>query len=377
VREIAELTGQLVAIDSVNPDLVPGGAGEGAIARFVAGWLERAGLEVELDEAAPGRPNVIGVARGTGGGRALLLNAHMDTVGVAGMERPFAPYVAGNRLYGRGACDMKASLAAIMLVGAAMRQRQVRGDVIVTAVVDEEYASIGTQSVVGRWRADAAVVTEPTGLDLCVAHKGFAWIDVETAGVAAHGSRPDLGVDAIAKMGQVLVGLEDLDRSLRAAPGHPLLGRGSLHASLISGGQELSSYPERCRLSVERRTAPGETARAVAAQVQGLLDRLAASDPAFRATMATTLVCDPFAVAAVEPIVIELRRQADVVLGHAPAFVGSAGWMDAAILSAAGIPAVIFGPGGEGLHAVVEWVDLGQAERCRTILLATATAFCV
>ncbi|HET9920604.1 MAG TPA: M20/M25/M40 family metallo-hydrolase, partial [Ktedonobacteraceae bacterium] len=256
MSEIIELLRQLVAIDSINPDLVPGGAGEGEIARFVANWLEQAGLEVTIEEAAPQRPNVIAVARGSGGGRSLLLNAHMDTVGVAGMERPHEPYIEENRLYGRGAYDMKGGLAAILVAGAAAKQRDLRGDVIVTAVCDEEYASIGTASVVKNWRADAAIVTEPTELDICVAHKGFCWLDIETTGVAAHGSLPELGVDAIAKMGKVLVALEALDRSLRAAPSHPLLGSGSLHASLIAGGQELSSYPERCLLNVERRTVP-------------------------------------------------------------------------------------------------------------------------
>src|SRR5579859_3808023 len=265
MNETTELLRQLVAIDSVNPDLVPGGAGEGNIARFVAEWLKRAGLEVIVDEVAPGRPNIVGIARGSGGGRSLLLNAHMDTVGVTGMERPHDPYIENNRLYGRGAFDMKGGLAAIMMAGATARRRGLRGDVIVTAVVDEEFASIGTEAIVRQWRADAAIVTEPTELDICTAHKGFAWFTVETQGVAAHGSRPDLGVDAIVEMGKVLVGLEELDLALRAASPHRLLGTGSVHASLIEGGQELSSYPERCTLSIERRTIPGETMQRVEA----------------------------------------------------------------------------------------------------------------
>src|SRR5579859_5050721 len=183
MNETTELLRQLVAIDSVNPDLVPGGAGEGAIARFVAEWFERAGLEVVWDEVAPGRPNVVGIARGRGGGRSLLLNAHMDTVGVAGMERPHDPYIENNRLYGRGAYDMKGGLAAIMAAGAWAKRRGLRGDVIVTAVADEEYASIGTSSIVKHWHADAAIVTEPTELNICTAHKGFVWLDVETEGV--------------------------------------------------------------------------------------------------------------------------------------------------------------------------------------------------
>ncbi len=376
MNEITKLLQQLVAIDSINPDLVPGGAGEGNIARFVAEWLERTGLEVELDEPSPGRPNVIGVARGTGGGRSLMLNAHMDTVGVAGMDRPHDPFVKDNRLYGRGAYDMKGGLAAIMVAAAVVQQHNLRGDVIVTAVVDEEYASIGTSSVVKRWHADAAIVTEPTELNICVAHKGFIWLEVETTGIAAHGSRPDLGIDAIAKMGKVLVGLEKLDRSLRSVPSHRLLHSGSLHASLIAGGQELSSYPLQCLLSVERRTIPGEAQEQVDSQISNILNQAAAADHDFKASLRTTLVRDAFEVSEDELIVKTLQHHARALLDHEPTIFGATPWMDSAILSAAGIPTVVFGPGGEGAHAVIEWSDLDQVERCAEILVAVAEEFC-
>jgi acetylornithine deacetylase len=376
MSELVELLQQLVAIDSINPDLVPGGAGEEKIARFVADWFERAGLEVVWDEPAPGRPNVIGIARGTGGGRSLLLNAHMDTVGVEGMERPHDPYIQDNRLYGRGAYDMKGGLAAIMAAGAAAKKRGLRGDVIVTAVADEEYASTGTSSIVKKWHADAAIVTEPTELHLCTAHKGFVWLDVETEGVAAHGSRPDLGVDAIVKMGKVLLGLEELDRSLRAAPSHRLLGSGSVHASLIQGGQELSSYPRHCSLGVERRTVPGETLQKVESEIPRICEQIAATDPTFKAAVKTSMVRDPFEVSLDEPIVRAVLRKATIILGHQPGEIGQTGWMDSALLSAAGIPAVVFGPGGEGAHAVVEWSNLEHVERCAEILAAVAEEFC-
>lgn len=376
MSEITELLRALVAIDSINPDLVAGGAGEGEIAGFVANWLEQAGLEVTVEEAAPGRPNVIAVARGSGGGRSLLLNAHIDTVGVAGMEHPHEPYIEGNRLYGRGAYDMKAGLAAILMAGAAAKRRALRGDVVITAVCDEEYASIGTASVVKNWRADAAIVTEPTELDICIAHKGFCWLDIETMGVAAHGSLPELGVDAIVKMGKVLVGLEELNRLLRASPSHPLLGSGSLHASLISGGQELSSYPEHCLLNVERRTVPGEARERVEAQFQALLDQIAETDPQFKASMKTIMVREPFEVSEEEPVFQTLLRQATRLLGDEPGVGGSFGWMDSALLAEAGIPTVIFGPGGAGAHAVVEWSDLTQLQHCADILVATIEEFC-
>ena len=376
MSETTELVRQLVAINSINPDLVPGSAGEGEIARFVASWLERAGLDVTVQEVVPGRLNVIGMARGTGGGRSLMLNAHLDTVGVEGMQRPHEPVIEGKRLYGRGAYDMKGGLAAIMAAGAAARRSTLRGDVIVAAVIDEEYASLGTSALVNDVRADAAIVTEPTELDVCVAHKGFVWFDVETEGLAAHGSLPDLGVDAIVKMGKVLVELEALDARLRAAVGHPLVGTGSVHASLIEGGQELSSYPRHCRLQIERRTIPGETRATVEAEVSALLARIASADPLFNASVKTLLARDPFEIAFEAPIVQTVTRHAQAILGRELEATGAMGWMDSALLSAAGIPTVIFGPGGAGAHAVVEWSDLEQVEQATEVLTRVAREFC-
>ena len=373
---VAALVADLVAIDSTNPDLVPGAPGEAEIARFVAGWLDRAGVAVALEEAAPGRPNVVGTVRGRGGGRTLMLNAHTDTVGPGGMRDPLSPRVVGDRLHGRGAFDMKGSLAAIMLVAAEAARLGWRGDLVVTAVCDEEFASVGTQAVAARHRADAAIVTEPTGLDLVVSHKGFVWLAVETAGVAAHGSLPDAGVDAVAKMGPVLSGVAALDRRLRAGAGHPLLGTGSVHASLIRGGQELSSYPASCRLEIERRTVPGEDAALALAEVQAILGGSAANDPAFRATAETLLSRDPFEVAPEAEIVRLLRAAIPPVTGREPALLGQGGWMDSALLAAAGIPAVVFGPAGAGAHADDEWVDLPSVGRAADVLLAVATAFC-
>ncbi len=376
MSDLAQLLSLLVAIDSVNPDLVPGGHGEGELARFVAAWLKRAGVEVTLQEVVPDRPNVIGRIAGTGGGRSLMLNAHLDTVGYAGMERPLELRIEDGRLYGRGAFDMKGSLAAVMLAAAELATHPPRGDVIVTAVVDEEFASIGTQAVVSALRADAAIVTEPTGLSVCVAHKGFVWLDIETFGIAAHGSQPDLGVDAIAKMGQVLVSIEQLDRALRANPLHPLLGSGSIHASLIAGGIGLSTYPDRCRLSLERRTIPGETPAIVEGQLRGILAGLAAHDAEFRATLRRGLVREPFEVAVDQPIVQTVIGQVCRLIGREPEVIGEAGWMDSALLAAAGIPTVIFGPGGEGAHAMVEWVSLADLDICRQVYLAVAREFC-
>jgi acetylornithine deacetylase len=372
----ATLLASLVENNSINPSLVPGSPGEADIARFVAAWLRERGIRVELHEAAPGRPSVVARVPGKGGGRSLILNAHMDTVGVAGMSEPFRARIHNGRLYGRGAYDMKGSLAACMLAMEEIRTADLGGDVILAAVADEEHASLGVQCVLERIRADAAIVTEPTSLQVCVAHKGFSWHEITTSGKAAHGSRPDLGIDAIVHMGRVLYRLEALQAELSRRTPHPLLGHGSLHASLISGGQELSSYPATCTLQVERRTLPGEEIAAVEGQVDAVLADLASSDPQFQARQRTTLVRPPFSVAQDAAIVRTLVQQASLVLDQAPPLVGVSFWMDAAFFAQAGIPTVVIGPHGAGAHSVEEWVDLRSVELCRAILVRTALEFC-
>jgi len=305
---------------------------------------------------------VIGIARGSGGGRSLLLNAHLDTVGTDAMDAPFDARVEDGRLYGRGSYDMKGALAAAMLAAADAASMNLAGDVILTAVADEEVASVGTEAVLGRVRADAAIVCEPTELQVAVAHRGFAGFEIETRGVAAHGSRPDLGVDAIAKMGHVLVALEQLDQRLQAGRRHPLVGPGSLHASLIEGGQEFSSYPERCLLTGERRTLPGETG----AEIERDL-RAAAGDAEVRLLVAR----DGFEVDEGHELV-----RAVVAAAGTHAVVGVPFWTDAALVAAAGIPTLLFGPIGAGAHAAVEWVDIRSLQRCREVYVATAAAVC-
>ena len=370
---VERLVSGLVAIDSVNPTLVPGGAGEAEVMSFAAAWLADAGLDVDVVDAAPGRPSVVGTARGSGGGRSLMLNGHLDTVGVDGMREPHVPHVRDGRLYGRGGYDMKGGVAACMLAAAAAARAGLAGDVVVCAVADEEHSSIGMQAVLEYVRADACVVAEPTSLDVVVAHKGFAWWEVSAAGRAAHGSQPQLGVDAIAAIGPVLVAVGALEHSL-AGRRHELLGRGSVHASLIAGGQELSTYPERCVLSIERRTLPGEDA----AQLDAELARLVAAGAGGDAGMSgrTTLVRLPFEVSQDEPIAALLRGRAAAQLGREPAVRGHSAWMDAAFTSAAGIPTVVFGPDGAGAHAIEEWVDLASVRDCAEVLLATARAYC-
>lgn len=374
--DVTRILSDLVAIDSTNPDLVPGAVGEGAIAAHIARWLESAGLEVRLHESAPGRPNVVGIARGSGGGKTLLLNGHMDTVATGGMPRPHQPEVRDGKLYGRGAYDMKGGLTACLLAAARAKQLNLRGDVIVSAVVDEEFAGLGTMTVAEQYRADGAIVAEPTHLDLIVAHKGFVWLEVETQGVAAHGSQPQLGVDAIVKMGHVLTSLEGLQQTLQTRMPHALLGHGSLHASLIEGGQELSTYPARCVLSIERRMLPGESPADVEAELREIVERRQAADPAFKAVVRSGISRAPLETPRDAGIVQAVRSAGTSVLGQPPELAGVAYWTDAATLWAVGIPAVLFGPSGGGAHADEEWVELDSVAQCAEVFLAAARQFC-
>lgn len=374
---VVELAQQLIAIESVNPSLVPGGAGEAAIAQHVARWLAERGFVVQLVGAEVGRPSVIGTYRGSGGGRSLLLNGHLDTVTLAGYHGdPLAAEVRDGRLYGRGSYDMKGSVAAMLLAAVEASKQALRGDIVVTCVADEEFASSGTYAVLDHVQADAAIVTEPTDLALVAAHKGFVWATITTHGVAAHGSRPDLGVDAIVKMGRLLHALEALDNRLRAGATHPLLGTGSLHASLISGGAERSSYPASCVLDVERRTIPGESAATLQNELDTIIAACVRHDPQFAATVALGLARAPFETPAGAAILDLLRASASEVLGPTPPVAGASYWADAALLQERGMPTVMFGPAGAGAHAAIEYVDINSLMQTTAILTRTITTFC-
>jgi acetylornithine deacetylase len=368
----------LVRIDSINPSLVPGAAGESAVAACMAGMMQALDLEVETFEPDPGRPSVVGRFRGSGGGRSLMLNGHLDTVGVEGMADPFTPAVRDGRLYGRGAFDMKGSLAACLAAVKGLREAgiRLRGDVLLAAVADEEYASLGTAEIAKQIRTDGAIVTEATNLDLCLAHKGFVWLEVETIGRAAHGSRFELGIDANLRMGRVLAALETLERELRARPPHALVGPPSLHAALLKGGSELSTYAASCTLGIERRTIPGETEAQVASELRAILERLVAADPTFKARSKVLLARAPFAVPPEAPLVRAVQRAAARRRGAAPAVIGQPWWTDAALLAAAGAETLLVGPTGAGAHAAEEWVDLQSLEDLAGILADAASAYC-
>ena len=375
---LCEVLRDLVRIDSVNPALVPGARGEREIAEYVAARLGELGLEIEMPEPEPGRTTVVARLPGKGGGRSLMLNGHLDTVALGDMLQPLSGEVREGRLYGRGSYDMKGSLAAAIGAVKAIVEagRRLRGDLVIAAVADEEYGSLGTRDLLTRMRTDGAIVMEPTALDVCLAHKGYLWIEVRVEGRAAHGSRFELGIDANLKMGRFLVALAGLERELRARTAHPLLGPPSLHAALLSGGSGLSTYAALATVQVERRTVPGESEAQALAEIQAIVDRLASEDPEFRATVRGYFTRDPFEVAPEAEIVRVLEQAATRVRGVTPARIGDTPWMDAALCQAAGIETVVFGPAGTGAHADIEWVDLASVAQVAEILVETARNYC-
>ena len=372
------LTRALVSIDSRNPSLVPGGPGEAAVAAFLAEVLSGWGFEVQVVEVAPGRPNVL--ARiGPRGVHPLVLNGHLDVVGVDDMTHaPFNATVADGSLYARGSSDMKGGIAAMCVAAArAAQEGRLQREVLVAAVCDEEFASIGTRHLLaGGLPADchpvAAIVTEPTRLAVVPAHKGFAWFEFSVTGRAAHGSRYDVGIDANRQGARVMQALDAFERDVLSQRTHPLLGRASLHVAMVSGGTGWSTYAEHCVLRVERRTLPGE----VSAEVHEEMETLCAGLRREGLDLQLRLECaqPPLDTAAEADIVRRLR--AACVSSNVPDSVdGLWCWTDAALFSAAGIPALCFGPGDIArAHSATEWVELDQLHAAEQVLHAVLTA---
>jgi len=366
----------LIKIDSRNPTLVPDAPGEGEVARALAAILDDWGFSVQLADAVPGRPNV--VARiGPSDAPALMLNGHLDVVGVEGMvHEPFAAEMRSGRIYGRGSADMKGGLAA-MCAAATIVSANSKAQIVIAAVVDEEYESLGLRSMLASGvRAEAAIVTEPTRLAICPAHRGFAWIDVTLTGRAAHGSRYDIGVDAIMHAGLLLAELNALEQTREGGRRHPLLGRTSLHASTIHGGVGMSTYPERCELAIERRTLPGEDAALAVREITDACERVRARHPAFSAQVKLNTAQAPSDVAIDAPVVERLRSALDAE-GMAVRIEGLSAWTDAALLNEAGIPAVCFGPGDISLaHAAEEFVPVADIEQATRVLTRVVRDWC-
>lgn len=358
----------LVATPSVNPTLAPGGAGEAEVAGVCAAWLEAWGLETRIDEVAPGRCNVVATLEGEG--PTLLLNGHLDTVGVEGMTvPPFGAVLEDGRLLGRGGCDMKGGVAALLAAAARMAKEGPRPRVVVALTADEEHASLGMAALVRSGiTADLAVVCEPTSLTVMPAHKGFVWVRVTFRGRAAHGSRPELGVDAIRHAALYLAALDGYATELRSRSAHPLLGHGSFHAGTIHGGTAESVYPDRCELLLERRTMPGEAPEAVVAEFRKVLDAVAAREPTMDATLELTLERPGTEVAESSRLVQGLL-EAGEACGVPRRVEGMTAWVDAAFLNEAGVPAVCYGPGDIGqAHSADEWIEIREIEVCADVL---------
>jgi acetylornithine deacetylase len=367
----------LIQIDSRNPTLAPDSPGEGDCARTLASVLDDWGFSVQLMESVPGRPNV--VARiGPRNAPALMLNGHLDVVGVEGMiHNPFSAQIRGDRIYGRGSADMKGGVAAMCAAAAKGAQADSNRQILVTAVVDEEYESLGMRALLADGiRAEAAIITEPTRLAICPAHRGFVWMDIVVTGRAAHGSRYDIGVDAITHAGLLLAQLEKLERTRESGPRHQLLGRGSLHASKIQGGVGMSTYPELCNLAIERRTLPGETAEKALGEIRDACDRVWSDHPQFAARVTLNTAQLPSDVPIDSPIVKRLRGALERE-GVPVKIEGLSAWTDAAPLNEAGIPTICFGPGDIALaHAAEEFVPIDEIDTATRVLARVVREWC-
>ena len=357
----------LVATPSVNPRIEPSGSGEARIAARCAELLQGWGFRVSLTEPEPGRPNV--VARAGQGSASLMFNGHIDTVGVEGMTiDPFGAEVRDGRLWGRGSCDMKGGVAALLSAAAALVRSDLEGELIVALTSDEEHASIGMAALTDAGvRADAAVVCEPTELAVMPAHKGFVWVEAGFRGRAAHGSRPEQGVDAIMHAAEFLVAMGAYEESLLERPPHPLLGWASIHAGTISGGSAPSVYPERCHVVVERRTLPRETPEAVMQEMRAVvagLNEEAQSGAALRMGLAR-----PGTEVFEESPLVQGLLDATAATGREARIEGMTAWVDAAFLNESGTPAVCFGPGSIAqAHSADEWIVIEEIEACARVL---------
>jgi acetylornithine deacetylase len=377
--ELESLLAELVRIDARNPWLIPGAPGEGAIAAFLAERLRPLGVELTADEVTSGRPNVVARWPGSGGGRSLCLNAHIDTVGDASWpDRSRHPVIEGDRLTGLGAADDKGHVAVQVLVLEALVRsgRRLRGDLVVAFTMDEEATSAGTMDLVARHPMDAAIVVEPFGLGRAiVTHPGVGWLDIIIHGRAAHGSAPDLGIDAISHAGEVLRRLDRLGGRWAAAP-HPLNGATVYHASTVLGGSDYATYPADCTIGIEIGTQPGETIADRVRDIETVFSEIREADPRFSAEVVVKLARDPFEAKGHEPLWTALDEATRAVLDRPLEPAGENAWMDAALMQAAGIPTLSVGASGDHIHAPDEWVSLSDLLAIGDILERTAIRFC-
>lgn len=369
----ARCLGDLIRFPTVNP---PGD--EGPLAAHLAGWLEALGLSVQLHEVLPGRPNLVARLRGRAGAPTLLFNTHMDVVppGAGWTRDPFAGELVDGRVYGRGAVDAKGSLAAFLLAAAALARGGVPldGDLVVTAVVDEEASSQGARRLAPAVAADHAIVGEPTGLDVVIAHRGSLRPVVAVEGRAAHASQPAAGVNAVHMAARAITAFEAYAGTLNGRA-HALVGSPTLAVTMAHGGLKDNVIPDRCEFTIDRRLIPGETEAEALAGVQGVLDALRAAHPDFRAAIARLIPTTggPAETPADAPIVAALARAGRAVLRREPRLAGFPAACDMVHFRSAGIPTAVLGPGDLGrAHAADEWVDVREvADAARIYALAS------
>lgn len=377
--EVIEVVSDMVRIESVTPWLIPTGSGESAVAQFIANWLKDTGAEIEIADVEPGRPNVLARLRGTGGGPTLCLNAHSDTVGFANWpDKALQPWLDGDRLYGLGAADDKSGCAAGMLVLRSLARSGVklRGDLLVACVADEEGISIGSEHLARQGSIDAAIVIEPQPIeDLVVEHQGFGWIDIITHGVAAHGSAPDTGVDAIVHLAEVITRLHRLDREVFEAHPSAMNGMTVFHTGTIAGGTDYATYPNRATLGIEIGTQPGEHLSDRVADIEAIFAEIAATEPGFRGEVVVRLDRDPFLAQGHERLQAAVGPAMERVLGRPPRITGMNAWADAALMQAAGIPTLLIGATGGNYHAPDEWVSIRDMVNLCSILEHAVTSF--
>ncbi|CAG8216996.1 unnamed protein product [Penicillium olsonii] len=383
VDDAVGLTQALTQINSSNPTLsVTDGVGENEIANYLAAWFAHRDIEYQWIEKVAGRPSLVGVLRGSGGGKSLMFNGHTDTVSLSTYESDPLSGSIGHKdgkevIFGRGCLDMKGGLAAGLAALAATKAtgRVPRGDVIVAAVSDEEDKSQGSQDVIeAGWRADGAVFPEPTQGTIMTAHKGFVWIDIDILGVAAHGSDPSSGQDAILYAGYFLQALEEYQSRL---PVDDLLGQGSLHCGLIRGGEEPSSYPSSCTITVEFRTVPLQTEETLLADMNALLENIAQRKPHFKyAEPRITMVRPTQKVSADHPFVQSAVSSSEAVLGNTPTVTTGPFWTDASLFGAVGVPSIVWGPAGDGLHGKEEWVEVESLRQFEKVFTQLVRDFC-
>lgn len=380
IQDVINLVSELVKIDSSNPWLVAGSPGEANVAAYIARWLEPLGVEIRLEEVEPGRPNLIAIWRGTGGGKSLCLYAHLDTVGYAlWRDQALKPQINGDIMTGLGSADDKGHCAAALLAMKSLVESGVRlrGDLVVTLVIDEEGTSSGAMDFVKHYQPDAALVLEALGPgNITITHQGFGWLDIIVEGRAAHGSAPNVGIDAIVHMAEVITRLHRLDREKFAPNAHPLNDKTVFHTGTISGGTDYATYPGRCVLGIEIGTQPGETIEDRVAEIEAIFAEVKEIYPNFNGRVEVKLARDPFEARGHEEIWEVVAGEMERELGNPVKPVGENAWGDAALFQDAGIPTLMFGAPGDNLHAPNEWVSLSGLMKLANLIAASARRFC-